>query len=765
MRGSTTSTYQGTATRGLIILCSVIICSLMATLLAAAPSAAAPASEETLQFTNARDLSMELTPEGLPIISYVDVASSELIHIVCDDPACEGTEDSVVVADATHADMAIDSSGRPVLVYSNDDGGWLARCSTVNCDGPGGLFDRGLISGGGIATGTLLGAISVTPLPNMPDVNHRVKVALDSNDHPAILGAHSTGAWYVNRCDDPLCDGDDVWSFTVYSFAGEFAFDPSNRPVVIQLGPTLDFTVARCNTDCSAVTTGSDFPAAASPYSLPTALTYTVAGLPAVLNGNRLTLCQDLDCTGISSIDALYSNSTAVALANRSDFLSMVFWNSSNNRLQVQHCLDELCNEYTIGEFSVGAGLGSVGKIVAHFDGDEILTVALATDTGVHVVRCADRRCRSGDLVGADDAFDATEDQSFTTGMSVLGNDGSLTSQLTAVLVDPPANGEVNLLNVGVFDYTPDPDFNGIDTFTYKAVDEFAGVESSPVTVSMDVAPVNDGPAAAPDDTASTTAGTPIVINVVDGSAGGEDIDVDGDTLSVTSTTAPDEGGMAVPSGETILYTPADGFVGKEVFNYTVSDGNGETDTALVTVTVTEAGSTPPPPPAPPAPGPGPASSAKCAGKTVTVDLSKGETPTAGDDVILGTSAAEVIDGLGGNDTICGKGGNDTIRGGAGKDVVVAGGGNDIVVGGGGKDRLVGGKGKDKLTGGKGNDTLVGGAGKDRLVGGAGKDKLNAGKGSDKLLGGAGNDVLNGGAGSDTCKGGPGADKTAKCEK
>src|SRR5690606_15039016 len=59
-----------------------------------------------------------------------------------------------------------------------------------------------------------------------------------------------------------------------------------------------------------------------------------------------------------------------------------------------------------------------------------------------------------------------------------------------------------------------------------------------------------------------------------------------------------------------------------------------------------------------------------CRGRQVTVSLALGEQPTAGDDVILGTPAADGINALGGNDTVCGGGGNDNIDGGAGNDVL-----------------------------------------------------------------------------------------------
>ena len=45
---------------------------------------------------------------------------------------------------------------------------------------------------------------------------------------------------------------------------------------------------------------------------------------------------------------------------------------------------------------------------------------------------------------------------------------------------------------------------------------------------------------------------------------------------------------------------------------------------------------------------------AQCNGLFVTTDISAGDVPTSGDDVILGTPTADIINALDGNDTICG---------------------------------------------------------------------------------------------------------------
>jgi Ca2+-binding RTX toxin-like protein len=165
--------------------------------------------------------------------------------------------------------------------------------------------------------------------------------------------------------------------------------------------------------------------------------------------------------------------------------------------------------------------------------------------------------------------------------------------------------------------------------------------------------------------------------------------------------------------------------------------------------------------------------SAPCDGRPVTLDLSFGGAPTAGDDVIRGTAGSNTIDGGGGNDRICGGGGADTLIGGAGNDRLLGEAGVDTLNGGTGNDTLTGDVGNDTLLGQNGNDTLDGGTGNDRLNGSVGNDRLNGqngndtlngGVGADNLQGGVGNDRLNGGTQRDTCNGGPQRDTQTGCE-
>ncbi len=61
---------------------------------------------------------------------------------------------------------------------------------------------------------------------------------------------------------------------------------------------------------------------------------------------------------------------------------------------------------------------------------------------------------------------------------------------LTAIKVSDPANGTLVLNADGSFTYTPDADFNGTDTFTYKANDGYD--DSNVATVTITVTEIKD---------------------------------------------------------------------------------------------------------------------------------------------------------------------------------------------------------------------------------------------------------------------------------
>lgn len=95
------------------------------------------------------------------------------------------------------------------------------------------------------------------------------------------------------------------------------------------------------------------------------------------------------------------------------------------------------------------------------------------------------------------------------------------------------------------------------------------------VTITQDAAPT------ASDDNVTTDEDTPVDINVL-----ANDVEPDGDTLSVTSVTQGAHGAVSINPNKTVHYAPALNFFGSDSFTYTIDDGHGGTSTATVNVTV-----------------------------------------------------------------------------------------------------------------------------------------------------------------------------------
>jgi len=181
-------------------------------------------------------------------------------------------------------------------------------------------------------------------------------------------------------------------------------------------------------------------------------------------------------------------------------------------------------------------------------------------------------------------SYTVDEDKTLTVpAPGVLGNDTDIeNSPLTAVLVSGPSNGSLTLNSNGSFTYTPNANFNGSDSFTYKANDGAA--DSSIATVSIAVNSINDAPVAI-NDSATTQENTAVTINVLN-----NDIDADGDTLTVTNLVQPSNGTATLNADQTVTYTPTSGFTGQDSFTYTASDSKISSNMATVTITVNPVG-------------------------------------------------------------------------------------------------------------------------------------------------------------------------------
>lgn len=185
--------------------------------------------------------------------------------------------------------------------------------------------------------------------------------------------------------------------------------------------------------------------------------------------------------------------------------------------------------------------------------------------------------------VAEDDKVVMDEDESVS--IILAGRDANEEDEMTFIILTNPSHGKLSgtVPNVS---YTPNPDFSGSDSFTFKVNDKTA--DSGAATISITVMAANDKPNAQ-DDKVSTREDSPIsVIDVLT-----NDTDKDGDSLSVTAVTQGKNGSVAINTDNTLSYTPNANFCGNDSFTYTVCDGKGGTDKATVNVRIKEVNDAP----------------------------------------------------------------------------------------------------------------------------------------------------------------------------
>ncbi|MDO8727172.1 MAG: Ig-like domain-containing protein [Candidatus Methanoperedens sp.] len=166
--------------------------------------------------------------------------------------------------------------------------------------------------------------------------------------------------------------------------------------------------------------------------------------------------------------------------------------------------------------------------------------------------------------VADNDAYSTNEDTTLSViAPGVLTNDNDVEgSSLTAVLAAGPSHGALTLNADGSFIYTPTANFNGSDSFTYKAND--STLNSNTATVSITVTavtqPANHAPVAS-NDIYSTNEDTSLIA-------------------------APGVLGTWLLNG-VFTYTPNSNYNGPDSFTYMANDGTANSNVATVSIIVT----------------------------------------------------------------------------------------------------------------------------------------------------------------------------------
>lgn len=167
--------------------------------------------------------------------------------------------------------------------------------------------------------------------------------------------------------------------------------------------------------------------------------------------------------------------------------------------------------------------------------------------------------------IAGDDNVNGIEDQVLT--VSVLNNDVDIDSYpLTVSIIAPPSSGTANVLSNQVVQYIPNLNFIGTDQLTYIVCDTVSPILCDTAVLDINILGVNDSPFAN-DDSISTMEDNVLIIFVLL-----NDFDPDGDNLSGSFVSLPQNGSAIFSNADSIIYNPDLNFNGVDSLSYLVCD-------------------------------------------------------------------------------------------------------------------------------------------------------------------------------------------------
>ena len=174
----------------------------------------------------------------------------------------------------------------------------------------------------------------------------------------------------------------------------------------------------------------------------------------------------------------------------------------------------------------------------------------------------------------------ANVDEDDSVQITLVASDAD-NNALTYSIVSNPAHGTLGAVVGNKVTYTPAANYNGSDSFTFKANDGKA--DSNVATVSITINIVSDAPVAV-DDSYIAQAGKTLTVDAP--GVLGNDTNVDDDIVTVGSYTQPANGSVTLNTDGSFVYTPDLGFHGTDSFTYRSTDSHLPSNAATVTIVV-----------------------------------------------------------------------------------------------------------------------------------------------------------------------------------
>ncbi len=171
--------------------------------------------------------------------------------------------------------------------------------------------------------------------------------------------------------------------------------------------------------------------------------------------------------------------------------------------------------------------------------------------------------------------------QEDTPGPIALSGSDPDGDSLTYLIVTNPSHGSLSGTSPDLI-YTPDINYNGADSFSFRAND--GTTDSASASYTIEVIPADDPPVAHPGSiTLAEDTSAQITL---------EADDPDGDSLTYSIVRQPSNGNLTGTAPE-LTYTPKSNFNWLDSFTFKVSDGTSDSEPATVLITVNPANDPP----------------------------------------------------------------------------------------------------------------------------------------------------------------------------
>ena len=152
---------------------------------------------------------------------------------------------------------------------------------------------------------------------------------------------------------------------------------------------------------------------------------------------------------------------------------------------------------------------------------------------------------------------------------------GASGNPTSAALVGTPAGGTVTGFPATTVTFTPTTDFSGVASFQFTLTNAFGTSNTATATITV----AKGSPPVAVPEAASTSAGTPVTIDLSKGASG--------NPTSAAIVSGPTHGVLKFISNTMVRYKLTACFLGPDSFTFTLANAYGTSNVATATITIT----------------------------------------------------------------------------------------------------------------------------------------------------------------------------------